>query len=133
MAEQTIGLYFLRGMEFAGVIHQEKPVTPDLWHHRLGHPSAGVLDLLPISVSNDSGFKNKVCDTCIRDKQTRCSFPNSSNTTKSLFDLVHFDLWGPYRTPSRCGSRYFLTVVDDYFRSIWPYLLPSKQDVSTTI
>ena len=42
-------------------------------------------------------------------------------------------MWGPYRTPSRCGSRYFLTVVDDYSRSIWLYLLPSKQDVSATI
>ena len=133
VAEQSEGLYFLRGMEFAGAIHQDKSVTSDVWHHRLGHPSSKVLEFLPISVSIDSVSRNKVCKTCIRAKQTRCPFPISSNKTNALFEMVHCDLWGPYRTPARSDNRYFLTLVDDYSRSVWLYLLPTKTDVSKTI
>lgn len=42
-------------------------------------------------------------------------------------------MWGPYRIQSHCGARYFLTLVDDYTRSVWLYLLPTKQDVSRTL
>ena len=124
---------FLRGMEFAGAIHQAKSVTADVWHHRLGHPSSKVLDFLPISVSSNDVLRNKVCEICVRTKQTRCSFPTSSNKTMALFEMVHCDLWGPYRTPSRCGARYFLTIIDDFSRSVWLYLLPTKTDVTKTI
>nr|GEY43521.1 ribonuclease H-like domain-containing protein [Tanacetum cinerariifolium] len=31
-------------------------------------------------------------------------------------DLIHLDLWGPYRVTSREGYRYFLTIVDDFSR-----------------
>ncbi|GJX91975.1 ribonuclease H-like domain-containing protein [Tanacetum coccineum] len=30
--------------------------------------------------------------------------------------LIHLDVWGPYRVVSREGFRYFLTIVDDYSR-----------------
>ena len=124
---------FLRGMEFAGAIHQAKSVTADVWHHRLGHPSSKVLDFLPISVSSNDVLRNKVCEICVRAKQTRCSFPTSSNKTMALFEMVHCDFWGPYRTTSRCGDRYFLTIIDDFSRSVWLYLLPTKTVVAQTI
>ena len=44
-----------------------------------------------------------------------------------VFELLHCDLWGPYKTTS-CGSKYFLTILDDYSRAVWIYLLPSKRD-----
>ena len=47
--------------------------------------------------------------------------------------MVHCDLWGPYRTTSRCGSRYFLALVDDYSCSVWLYLLPTKQHVTQSL
>ena len=133
VAEQLNGLYFVRGMEFPEAVHQDKPVTSDVLHNRLGHPSHRVLDFLPISVTYDSSSRNKVCEICTRAKQTRCSFPTSSNKTMALFEMVHCDLWGPYRTPSRCGARYFLTIIDDFSRSVWLYLLPTKTDVTKTI
>ena len=91
------------------------------------------MDFLPISVTYDSSSRNKVCEICTRAKQTRCSFPTSSNKTMALFEMVHCDLWGPYRTTSRCGARYFLTIIDDFSRSVWIYLLPTKTVVAQTI
>lgn len=36
---------------------------------------------------------------------------------------------GPYRTLSSCGAAYFLTVVDDYSRAVWIYLMLDKSEV----
>ncbi|KAL1200788.1 Retrovirus-related Pol polyprotein from transposon RE1 [Cardamine amara subsp. amara] len=34
---------------------------------------------------------------------------------------------------SHCGARYFLTIIDECSRSVWLYLLPTKQEVARTI
>lgn len=47
-------------------------------------------------------------------KQVHSSFPLSSSRTKSTFDLIHMDVWGPYRIPTYDGFQYFLTIVDNH-------------------
>ncbi|GJZ14961.1 ribonuclease H-like domain-containing protein [Tanacetum coccineum] len=59
-----------------------------------------------------------MCEICQRAKQTREPFPLSDHKSKTLGELVHLDLWGPYRVHSREGYRYFLTIVDDYSRAL---------------
>jgi len=44
--------------------------------------------------------------------------------------LIYCDLWGPYRTPTHSGARYFLTIVDDYSRGVWLYLMSEKSEAS---
>jgi len=40
---------------------------------------------------------------------------------------------GLYRNVSSCGiSYFFFTIVDDYFRVVWIYLLIDKKEVSST-
>lgn len=75
----------------------------------------------------------KTCDICFRAKQTRLTFPDSSHNAKEVFDLIHCDVWGPYRTIAFCGSHYFLTIIDDKSRAVWLYLLPNKALVSQQI
>lgn len=41
---------------------------------------------------------NKACDICQMAKQTRDSFPLSNNKANSSFELIHRDLWDPYKT-----------------------------------
>lgn len=36
---------------------------------------------------------------------------------------------GSFYTISSCGARYFLTIVDDYSRAVWVYLLIDKKEV----
>lgn len=89
--------------------HHEDKISSDMWHHRLGHPSSKALSLLSIyGFSSSSSFHNKACEICMRIKQTKDVFPMSLNKTAERFQLVHCDLWGPYRTTSICGSRVFL-------------------------
>ena len=105
-----------------------------LWHRRLGHPAFGVLSYLPfISGVKDVPNKFGGCDICFQSKQTRELFSESSNKSLGSFDLIHTDLWGPYRVPSSCGAVYFLTIVDDYSRAVWIHLLLEKSEVKTVL
>ena len=61
-------------------------------------------------------------------KQTRNSFPHSSIKTKSSFELIHIDAWGPYQTKSTTGCNQFLTIVDDFSRFTWVHLLKHKSE-----
>ncbi|GJR41731.1 putative ribonuclease H-like domain-containing protein [Tanacetum coccineum] len=83
----------------------------------LGHPSDQVLDILRHKLNFETNTKIDLCEVCHKAKQTREPFPISEHKTKSLGDLVHLDVWGPYKVQSREGYKYFLTIVDDYTRS----------------
>ncbi|GJZ99502.1 RNA-directed DNA polymerase, eukaryota [Tanacetum coccineum] len=79
-------------------------VSKFLWHNRLGHPANQVLSVLKndLSISKDTSVP--VCEVCHRAKQTREPFPLSDHKSKTLGELVHLDLWGPYRVSSREGA-----------------------------
>ena len=53
----------------------------------------------------------------------------SDHRSTELGDIIHVDVWGPYRTETVDGYKYFLTIVDNYTRSCWLFLLTSKTEV----
>ena len=104
-----------------------------LWHRRLGHPSFSVFKDLAFFSSYSNLAGSSPCDMCFRAKQTREVFNDSSNKTSECFSLIHVDVWGPYRVPSSCGAVYFLTIVDDFSRAVWTYLLLEKIEVKVVL
>ncbi|XP_074297866.1 uncharacterized protein LOC141628658 [Silene latifolia] len=50
----------------------------------------------------------------------------TANRSTEIFDLVHVDIWGPYRKETRTKHKYFLTLVDDHSRATWVYLMHNK-------
>ena len=62
-------------------------------------------------------------------KQKRLPFLVSNIVAHSPFELIHLDIWGTFHHLTREGYRYFLTIVDDFSRFIWVYLLRAKFDV----
>lgn len=131
--EEHDGVYYFKDVQVARVNKTDGNLDQDLWHRRLGHPAFSVLSSLPMC----SGVLNKAsssqCDVCFRAKQTRYSFSESLNKTEVCFGLIHVDVWGPYRVPSSNGSVYFLTILDDYSRALWTYLLLAKSEVKTVL
>ena len=123
------GLYYFNG---ANIMHQilvnGASSTLDLWHKRMGHSSEEIVKLLP-SINDSKCSLNKACEVCFRAKQHRDKFPLSDNRATRIFEKVHCDLWGSYRHASSCGARYFFTIVDDYSRAVWVYLLIDKTEV----
>ncbi|GJU98562.1 ribonuclease H-like domain-containing protein [Tanacetum coccineum] len=104
-------------------------VSKGIWHNRLGHPSDQVMSVLKNRLSIGKPTHVMPCEVCHHAKQVREPFPLSEHKYDSLGDLIHLDLWGPYKLTTRDGSRYFLTVVDDYSRAVWVYLLKTKDEV----
>ncbi|KAK9050950.1 hypothetical protein SSX86_027575 [Deinandra increscens subsp. villosa] len=119
------------GLYQMGMVEDERRAmmtTIDIWHKRLGHASNSKLS--HIEFLKDVSTKNKdwFCDSCAKAKHTRLPFPVGSIKTHSCFELMHCDIWGPYRTPSTSRASYFLTVVDDYSRAVWVFLIKHKND-----
>ncbi|GKA87806.1 ribonuclease H-like domain-containing protein, partial [Tanacetum coccineum] len=59
------------------------------------------------------------CDICHKAKQTRDHFPLSDHKSISVGDLIHLDLWEPYRVVSRDGYKLPSSVLSGSS----PYLL----------
>nr|GEX14695.1 ribonuclease H-like domain-containing protein [Tanacetum cinerariifolium] len=77
-----------------------------------------VLNVLKDSLNFDKKDNTICCEICQKAKQTREPFHLSDHKSKSLGDLIHLDLWRPYKVTSFERFRYFLTVVDDYTISV---------------
>nr|GEW07279.1 hypothetical protein [Tanacetum cinerariifolium] len=71
----------------------------------IGHPSGQVLKVLKGKIDLDN-LNTGPCDVCHKAKQTRKPFPLSNHKTSKLGDLVHLDVWGPYKIRSREGYRH---------------------------
>ncbi|XP_074293705.1 uncharacterized protein LOC141620839 [Silene latifolia] len=101
----------------------------DIWHLRLGHASNDKLKHIPCISSHLLSNKNRICITCSMAKQTKLPFPVRTDKAPHIFDLVHIDVWGPYRKETRTKHKYFLTLVDDHSRTTWVYLMRHKSEV----
>lgn len=129
VGELRDGLYILDPDDATCSVHSVgQGESYEVWHRRLGHPGAKAVKSISLNISSN---KNTICDVCHFAKQTRTSFDSSENVAPDIFQLIHCDLWGPYRIPSSCGARYFLTIVDDHSRSVWVYLLLDKTEVTS--
>lgn len=104
----------------------------NLWHLRYGHLNQKGLHLLQqkkMVIGLPKIQKcDKICEGCIYGKMHHLPFPKSAWRAKAPLELVHADIFGPTRTPSLGGKRYFLLFVDDFTRMIWIYFLNQKSD-----
>lgn len=111
----------------AGIARQDT----QLCYQRLGHPSYFIMKHLNLLSSNKNDIVS--CHVCPLAKQIRQVFPSSNSRASTSFDLVHMNLWGPYKTPTLDKKHYFLTIVDDYNRFVWVYLLQLKSEILAAI
>lgn len=56
-------------------------------------------------------------DSCYFFKQSRLQFTPNQYKSKDLFDLVHANLWGPYRFKTNGSYNFFLTLGKDKSRT----------------
>ena len=54
------------------------------------------------------------------------SFPKGTHNVKACLEYTHADLWGPAKVNTFGGNMYFLSIIDDFSRKVWVYLLMSK-------
>ncbi|KAJ4790588.1 Retroelement pol polyprotein-like [Rhynchospora pubera] len=129
VGEHKNGVYYYHPKASSRVCHARRKEDHELWHLRMGHPSYQLTSLISGAKGDSSDIKN-VCETCLKAKQTRDVFPISLNKANESFELIHCDIWGPYRIASSCGAHYFLTIVDDFSRAVWVYLMKDKSETA---
>lgn len=103
-----------------------------LWHNRLGHAPASKLNFIDC-IKHCTHVSYQVCLTCPMTKFTKLPFPLSESHAAKAFELVHTDIWGPYNISTRKKFSYFLTIVDDYSRMTWIYLMQHNSDFLKTL
>ena len=59
---------------------------------------------------------NDVCDACILGKMTKSPFIGKYEQGKDLLDFIHTDICGPFKSVTRRGDNYFMTLTDDFSR-----------------
>ncbi|KAJ3698018.1 hypothetical protein LUZ61_001723 [Rhynchospora tenuis] len=129
VGEHKNGIYYYHPKASGRVCHARRKEDHELWHQRMGHPSFQLTSFIS-GVKNDSSSSKHVCEICLKAKQTRDVFPISLNKANESFELIHCDIWGPYRVASSCGAHYFLTIVDDFSRAVWVYLMKDKSETA---
>jgi hypothetical protein len=79
-----------------------------VWHHRLGHPSATIVQQVLSShqIPFVKDLNNHVCDACQQGKSHQLPYPKSTSVSSSPLDLIFFRC---LRTcPDLCWSIFLL-------------------------
>jgi len=105
-----------------------KPLSMELWHHRLGHLNRADI-ATGIQIQKNDSQDRKFCISCLEGKMNRQY--NKQVSTKApkkleLIHLIHSGLCDPFPTQSVLRSRYFIIFVDDATRFTWAYFLKTK-------
>ena len=107
----------------------------DIVAHRLGHMSEKGMQIIH-SRNLLPGLKHvdlKFSEKCVYGKQKRVRFLRVGKENKSeKLELVHTHVCGPSQVSSLCGSRYYVTFIDDATRKTWIYCIRNKSDVFDT-
>ncbi|XP_074283966.1 uncharacterized protein LOC141608519 [Silene latifolia] len=114
----------------SSTVHCNKVPDLDTLHARLGHTSLSKMQ--HIDSIHCKHLKQYQCETCLQAKIHRLPFPRSNSRAACKFELIHVDLWGPYKVATITGAHYFFTIVDDHTRVTWTFLLKYKTQVAST-
>uniref|UniRef100_T1ISZ7 Integrase catalytic domain-containing protein n=1 Tax=Strigamia maritima TaxID=126957 RepID=T1ISZ7_STRMM len=118
---------------FTAVVSSRKDDLSRLWHRRLGHMDAAYHDQVKSRVDGlgtgpDIGH---VCPECLVGRQAAKPYGRTQGSSSTApLELLHVDLIGALPVESLGGSRFVLTIVDDFSRKVFVFFLRSKADAS---
>lgn len=72
-----------------------------------------------IFLCNNFPLDNFPCDICQLAKCHRLAFHDSVTFVSQAFDILHMDIWGPYKTTSIIGDSYIPTIIDEFSKRTW--------------
>jgi len=73
--------------------------------------------------------KDRLYEACQRGKQTKVSFkPKNCISIERPLELLHMDLFGPFRTINLGCNYYALVIVDDFSTFTWTLFLAAKNE-----
>lgn len=130
-------LYYVKeACDSANIVSNSKvcKTTLEILHRRFGH--ANFRDIRDAvnkgAVTGVELEKSKNvfdCETCLKGKMTRTPFPKVSNRKSDILDIIHTDVWGPIKTASLGGAKYYVEFIDDHSKYCEIRFMKSKTEV----
>lgn len=80
-----------------------------------------------------SNSTNTQCEVGVKGKLARLPFKESLTNSTSLLELIHTDLSGPMPVSSIKFSRYILTFVDDFSKTVTVYCIENKSILNISL
>ena len=109
----------------------------EIWHKWIGHVNVQRLktmqsqELVTVLPAFKVAEMQKVCEACQFGKKSKNAFPHDKLVSNNTLELIHSDVWGPTKTASMGGCRFYVTFTDDHTRKVWVYFMKEKRDVFT--
>jgi len=105
------------------------------WHARLGHMGQDRMGRLAKEGLLDRLTRVKLprCEPCLAGKATIKPFSKAMRDWSSPLELIHSDICGPMNVKARHGDIYFITLIDDYSRYGYVYLLSHRYEALDVI
>lgn len=118
------------------VAEKTKKEMAKIWHERLGHASLDKMKRLAkmdaiqgFNIGCISGVESLQCETCIVANLKESKHPKGQARRASrVGEILHFDGKGPLKPIGRDGSKYFLSVVDNYSKFRWSRKCKKRSD-----
>lgn len=115
-------------------------LTWDQWHRRYGHISVTTLQQLDREglvnglKIDQSSIPSRTCEACTEAKQAHTPFPQEAkNRSEIPGERVVSDVWGPARTISIGGWKYYISFGDDCVRYVVALFLREKGEAPKRI
>ena len=129
-------LYYLQGKAIDSQLNLAEKISSSMWHRRLGHVGiSGMRELVKAGIISSSTeiLDQDItrCEQCIIGKSKKLTYQKGKHTSVSPLEYAHSDIWGPAQTQSIGGGRYFLTIIDDFSRKIWLFVMKEKSEAFT--
>lgn len=106
----------------------------DTWHKRFGHLGKSSFEMLKTGMVR--GLPNKTlkpldsCETCVKSKQVRASFPKTGATrAKEVLEIIHSDVCEVTDGTTWDGDKYLCSFIDDKSRFTVVFPLKTKNEV----
>src|SRR5882762_10946478 len=125
--------------ECANIAATQKP-SWDEWHRRYGHlgisgletlKKKGLVDGMEV---DESTIPSRTCEACIQAKQAVQPFPKEAEHRSSIpGERTLSDVWGPARTTSISGSKYYISFTDDATRTCAALFMKAKDEATQRI
>ena len=132
-AKRRNSLYYLMAETITKSLYVTQLESLDSWHSRLRHVGEkGIRELVKqgvIKLSISEGLGR--CEPCILGKAKKLPFATGKHNSTAPFMYTHSDLWGPAHIASMSGGKYFVSIIDDYSRKVWIYILKDKSQAFT--
>ena len=97
--------------------------TEMIWYRRLGH-------FYNEDLKNYLKLHNIIesyCDDCKVSKMRRNPHNNQTPKSSIILEVIHSDIIGPI-SKSYTGKRFILTIIDEFSRKSWLFLLKGKSE-----